>query len=211
MPDWADELIAKLKDRKEWIRRIAAEALGRLGDPRAVGPLIVALKDSHWEVRRDAAESLGKLGDSRAVEPLMQTLKDSDAMVRWRAAEALSQLGCRLLVSDMQMRDRVSAIRSADGNLTPRKICNFYKEYDDAQIREAAWAMLAYLDSELLIPTMESHPTDSEQLLRMQVNPPDANAGDELLRQAVPQPLRAKAVRRSALSGRRWWHKRDGK
>ncbi len=40
----------------------AAEALGKIGDARAVEPLIAALKDSDEDVRQAAAEARGRLG-----------------------------------------------------------------------------------------------------------------------------------------------------
>jgi HEAT repeat protein len=63
-------LIQALGDSDRDVRRAAAEALGKLGDPQAVPPLIKALGDSDWDVRRAAAEALGKLGDPQAVPPL---------------------------------------------------------------------------------------------------------------------------------------------
>lgn len=62
-------------------RQPAAEALGKLGDVRAVNPLIAALKDKQWDVRLTAAEALGKLKDTRAVEPLITALKDPHFLV----------------------------------------------------------------------------------------------------------------------------------
>src|SRR5450759_2332909 len=64
------------------VRRAAAEALGQIGDARAVEPLIAALKDESWGVRRAAAEALGQIGDARAAEPLIAALKDPYADVR---------------------------------------------------------------------------------------------------------------------------------
>ncbi len=71
----------------------AAEALGRIGDPRAVEPLIMALKDRDLAVRRKAAEALGKIKDARAVEPLIVAMKDENEYVRQEAAEALGKIG----------------------------------------------------------------------------------------------------------------------
>jgi len=42
-------------------RRAATEALGRLGDKKAVEPLIMALKDEIWYARRSASEALDDL------------------------------------------------------------------------------------------------------------------------------------------------------
>ena len=56
-------LIAALKDKDSNVREAAAEALGELGDKRAVKPLLTALKkDKDSNVRDAAAKALGKLG-----------------------------------------------------------------------------------------------------------------------------------------------------
>lgn len=71
-----DALLASLQlpnvpHSRNWItRRFAAEALGLLGDRRAVPLLIEALKDDHALVRPAVAQALGRLGDVAAVSPL---------------------------------------------------------------------------------------------------------------------------------------------
>ncbi|TET49341.1 MAG: HEAT repeat domain-containing protein, partial [Anaerolineales bacterium] len=74
----------------------AAEALGRIRDPRAVEPLIAALKlkklawdhptagpeRRYREVCLAAAKALGNLGDARAVKPLIARLRREDRLVR---------------------------------------------------------------------------------------------------------------------------------
>jgi bilin biosynthesis protein len=58
-----DELIKALGYKKDsGVRRDAAEALGEVGDSRAVEPLIRALNDEDSLVRRDAEEAFDKLG-----------------------------------------------------------------------------------------------------------------------------------------------------
>ncbi len=52
------------------VRRYAAQALGNLGDRRAVPALVAALRDPHALVPPAAALSLGQLGDRAALEPL---------------------------------------------------------------------------------------------------------------------------------------------
>ena len=49
----------------------AIEALGRIGDQRAVLPLIAALDSATPQVIRAAARALGKIGDNRAIAPLI--------------------------------------------------------------------------------------------------------------------------------------------
>ncbi|MBZ0318985.1 MAG: HEAT repeat domain-containing protein [Anaerolineae bacterium] len=69
----------------------AAEALGQIGDVRAVEPLISVLNHSDWTVRDAAAEALGQIGDARAVEPLIAALLNKDYTPS--AAKALAQIG----------------------------------------------------------------------------------------------------------------------
>ena len=85
--------LIKAMDEEKDVRRAAAEALGNLGDSRAVEPLIKALGDKDDGVRWAAANALGKLGDSRAVEPVIRALGNTDRAVRRAAAEALNSLG----------------------------------------------------------------------------------------------------------------------
>lgn len=89
-------LIAALEDANWRVRKGAAEALGQIGDPRAVKRLTAALKDEHSGVRQAAAEALGGIGDARAVEPLVTALKDKYYPVRKAAAEALGKLDWQL-------------------------------------------------------------------------------------------------------------------
>ena len=85
-------MIRALSDNDWMVRSAAAEALGSLGDKRAVDPLIKALTDDNWMVRRNAAWALGRLGDARAVDPLIAALADDYWRVRENAAGALGQL-----------------------------------------------------------------------------------------------------------------------
>ena len=57
------ELIVVLQDQRKdpEVRKNAAEALGKIKDPRAVEPLITTLKDKDSEVRWHAAEALEKI------------------------------------------------------------------------------------------------------------------------------------------------------
>ena len=112
-------LIAVLKEGGPLSGGPAAEALGKIGDARAVEPLIAALReprgrgagdDFEWLrtsgygglatamrdapviMRARAAEALGKIGDARAVEPLTAASRSGEDAVRQAAAEALSKI-----------------------------------------------------------------------------------------------------------------------
>ena len=97
-------LISALQDDNATVRWKAAEALGEIGDKRAVEPLISALQDDNATVREDAAWALGEIGDKRAVEPLISALQDWDATVRRNAAEALRKLAKTLGVAKIDIR-----------------------------------------------------------------------------------------------------------
>jgi HEAT repeat protein/beta-lactamase regulating signal transducer with metallopeptidase domain len=84
-------LIARLKDEDPGVRAAAAEALGKLEDPRAVPGLLGILNDREVRVRSAAAQSLGKFHDSRAINGLAALLRDSSADVRKEALNALSE------------------------------------------------------------------------------------------------------------------------
>jgi len=80
-------------------RREAAEALGEMGDPRAVPPLVEALRDADILVRDRAEEALGKLKDPSAIEPLMEIMREKRSFLkrlfsdtRERAARVLGEV-----------------------------------------------------------------------------------------------------------------------
>jgi len=57
-----DDLIDALGDKDPKVRAEAAEALGKIGDPRAIDPLILLLNTSDEWVQLDVARSLVMLG-----------------------------------------------------------------------------------------------------------------------------------------------------
>jgi HEAT repeat protein len=60
-----------LKDQDRDVRSIAAEALGKIGDDKAIDALIMALKDEDRAVRSSAAEALGQIGSAVCLEQLL--------------------------------------------------------------------------------------------------------------------------------------------
>ncbi len=93
-PAAIDALILALDPQNEfWVRYSAAEALGIVGDHRAVPPLIEASRDPRPLLRRAVVSSLGLLRDSRAIPTLLQALEDEDAQVRLHAADGLARIG----------------------------------------------------------------------------------------------------------------------
>ena len=90
-----DVLLRILKTDPEKLDRArAANALGVLGDPRAIEHLLLATKDEYPYVRAEAAFGLGRLKALQAEQCLRELAKeDWDAGVRGRAKEALERIG----------------------------------------------------------------------------------------------------------------------
>jgi HEAT repeat protein len=85
-------LIKALNYQKDQsIRAAAAQALGELGDARAISPLILTLQDQYPQVRLSAADALSKFSDPRVVEPLIKLLQSlsPDSEIRKIAALGL--------------------------------------------------------------------------------------------------------------------------
>lgn len=100
-----DALVLALDPRNGlWVRYSAAEALGIVGDHRAVAPLIEAAEDREVLIRRAAVRSLGQLHDSRAIPTLVRALKDPDPQVRLHAVEGLGRIGNEGVIPNLKQR-----------------------------------------------------------------------------------------------------------
>lgn len=80
------------------LRCAAVQALGRMGDERAILPMMSLLNDKNqnYRLRLAAAENLGKLGDIHAVSPLLDILSDDrekSIYLKESAVKALGMLG----------------------------------------------------------------------------------------------------------------------
>jgi cyclophilin family peptidyl-prolyl cis-trans isomerase/HEAT repeat protein len=82
-----------LADGDRGVRRRAALAAGRIGDPSMAAALVARMNDTEPEVRQMSAFALGLLGDPVAAERLVAALADADPVVRARAVEALGRVG----------------------------------------------------------------------------------------------------------------------
>lgn len=72
-------LLIAITDDNPVIRLNAANALGRLGNFRAVRPLTGLLHDENVQVRVAAADALGEIQDQRAAPALTEALADPEA------------------------------------------------------------------------------------------------------------------------------------
>jgi HEAT repeat protein len=109
--DQVSVAIQRLHDADPSVSYQAAQALGLLGDVRAVEPLIAVLRGNNFSLKCAAAESLGKLKDPRAFEPLSVLLWKGEGELQIKAQEALTEMGpmvveplCRILLAQNDPR-----------------------------------------------------------------------------------------------------------
>lgn len=94
-----DAMVKALKDEAMVVRSAAADALGALGDPRAVKPLVDALdrEDNFYRgrslwVRRHIVDALGKIESRAAVAVFIDKLDDADTGVALSAINGLERV-----------------------------------------------------------------------------------------------------------------------
>jgi HEAT repeat protein len=86
--------------KDERLRYSAARALREIGDPRAIKPLIAAMKGADSSLRAEAAKALGMIGHEEAVGSLTALLKDKDLHVRRAGEDALARIRRRTAAVD---------------------------------------------------------------------------------------------------------------
>lgn len=107
-PAAVDALIACLSRYDQgWLDYAAAEALGEIGDERALGPLLSALGRS--SLREPVLESLGKIGNVKTVAPLLAGLSDPLRIVREVSTVALGGIYRKIEADDR--RSLVATVR----------------------------------------------------------------------------------------------------
>jgi len=80
------------EDPESGVKAAAAEALGFVGDSKAVGSLLALFDTSDKLVRGSVVRALVRLADSKAIDGLVAYLKHDDHKVRVLAAHTLGQI-----------------------------------------------------------------------------------------------------------------------
>jgi len=108
-------LIEAFDDPNLEIRRAAVQALGKIGDPRALGTLLKGIEDENDYIRYDAAMALGSYDQPRAHDALIKALMDQSSYVRWAAGKSLGELKVEKAVPDLinMLQDRSSYAQTA--------------------------------------------------------------------------------------------------
>lgn len=84
---------AALEDKSPLVQKAAAEALGKLGDPRGIPALTTMLQRGQPEVQKAAALALEKIGGVQAVAPLAGAITGLYPEVRQAAMQGLVAIG----------------------------------------------------------------------------------------------------------------------
>jgi hypothetical protein len=86
-----DYLISGLEVNDKWVRILAADMLGSLGDPRAVEHLKPLLVDHDRDLRLISAQAMDMIHSGRAAPSHSQPDQCTGCMIRLIAEEALTQ------------------------------------------------------------------------------------------------------------------------
>jgi HEAT repeat protein len=154
-------LIEALGHERTDVRRRAANALGEIGDPRALGPLDTVLDDPDAGVRMYALITLGDIGEPSAQTSVQKRVDDPDVVVRLIARRILD-----LPDEGPVEQDLVTALRSSDADLmagagallAQRGLVDPLIEAlssEDPSISSVAEAALRDVDDEALAPLGE--------------------------------------------------------
>jgi len=87
-----DYLHKALDDDDKWVRYMAADALGNIGDVRSIERLIPLLNDQDQDVRFATAFALGNIGHPSAEDALTKTCSRDNCFVKVAAEEALAKV-----------------------------------------------------------------------------------------------------------------------
>ncbi|MBS1249205.1 MAG: ATP-dependent DNA helicase RecQ [Chloroflexi bacterium] len=118
-PHAVPELVAALESSNGNVRRLAASALGKISDPRAVEPLMGLLAhEKKPQVRQYTVKALGKIGDPRPRE-LLETIA-ADSNERGYTQESARVALKKLLSKSRTPGDLTIPLERGEGDLVNR-------------------------------------------------------------------------------------------
>jgi HEAT repeat protein len=119
-----EPLITVLEDTNNTFtnREQAVEALGKIGDARAIVPLSGALRDDNTNVAWKAAIALRTIGNAQAVDALIAALNDHQLKCRWCVVSPFlaSPEPGKLLTDPRAVEPLIAMLTSNDGDLRSR-------------------------------------------------------------------------------------------
>lgn len=158
-------LVAALKDKDIGVRRNIIEALGRIGDTKALAPLLDLWSHPSAYLRTLAADAVVRHGQP-AVAPLLEHLKSKIPYYRWRAAWALGNL--TEVVAPVMDHKRRSTGTKKKRVCDPEAITGLIDALDDplAEVRWCVIRSLGALAATKALPALEAKLTDDDPGIR---------------------------------------------
>ena len=159
------------RDRDGAVKSAAAEALGRIADPRAVPALIKLFRDSSKIVRETAGTALVYIG-LPSVDPLIACFQDKDFVVRCHAARALGGMTTDYQIGKTWVRDAkvvdalIAALKDPDRAVRedatialgmigdPRAIDGLIEAMKDGAVKRHAIASLGMIGDPRALPAV---------------------------------------------------------
>ena len=84
-----EHFINALNNEDKWVRYLAAEALGNMGDPRSIEHLSLLRSDKDPDLRFVSGQSLGKIGYIRELLTDSRKMGCDTCLIRYIAEEVL--------------------------------------------------------------------------------------------------------------------------
>lgn len=173
-------LIELLRDPHPDIRRVAAESLGKIGDPKTGTALVPLLTDADARVRKAAVKAIGRLGPSigeKVSQAVVTLLDDPDESVKRAVTIAIGEIEppLRVLVAVPQLltaRDistRRSAARALSMIDAKAWLADLVKALQDPdpEVRQHVVVALAELGDPIIAPLLRDRLTrDSSPAVR---------------------------------------------
>lgn len=166
-PQAFDTLVPLLKSRLPNVARRAAEALGLLGDRRAIPVLSGLLKDLDYNMRSSAAFALTHFSDFSASPELIAALADADTTVQMYASKAIvlshDPKGIDALIAAMPNPVAIYTLgESHDPRVVPALIAFLQNSNNNSQDRATAAESLGKLvDARAVDPLIASLSEDN--------------------------------------------------
>ncbi len=185
-----------LTDEDRSIRILAAQALGKFEDRRAVEPLIAALfEEKFWDVRDEIVEALRVIGDPAAVNELILLLENDkdDLSLKQFTAWALKKFGWEQLSGEQQasvciLRDEWDGIVPL-GGAAVKPLVNAVKN-GTQHVRRIAAESLGKIGDPAAISALSQLMDDDEAAVRMA----SAAIIEQLAKDRNDEKLQAKAL-----------------
>ncbi len=177
-----------LDDKNENVVGSAAEALGHIGEARAVNSLIKCMK-SHPDSSLQAVESLGKIGSDEALPELSIILDSDNVVLAYAAVEAVGKIGSSkainklinlLKVGNPELRNVVlTTVLKIAGtgnredlfNVTGGRFIDYLVEAaasDDMDVKKAVLSELAFWSGDKVVGALvDSLDSDNEEIINL--------------------------------------------